>query len=152
MQAREGPTGDRGTSSSSYQTCSTQTHVTLSTSWPTTQRHAAGCSQRQPNCWQNKILLQMVCCMMLSRMRNRRGASANQVGAAHSKLHSNVLHACKLYCTYGLCVFSSNDCKTCQVGCLVQGFWALCSEPHLYVSTYLGPRQPTLTMLMLRAP
>ena len=65
MQAREGPTGAPDISSSSYQTCSTQTHVMLSTSWLTTQRHAAGCSQRQPNCWQNKIPLQMVCCVML---------------------------------------------------------------------------------------
>lgn len=65
MQAREGPIGGPGTSSSSYQTCSTQTHVMLSTSWLTTQRHAAGCSQRLPNCWQNRTLLQMLCCVML---------------------------------------------------------------------------------------
>jgi len=125
MQAREGPTGAPDTSSSSYQTCSTQTHVMLSTSWLTTQRHAAGCSQRQPNCWQNKIRLQMVCCVMLSRMRNRRDASPNQVGVAHPKVHSNVFHAYKLYCTIGLCVFSSNDRNTYQICFLVQGFWAM---------------------------
>ncbi len=55
-------------------------------------------------------------------MRNRREASANQVGVAHPMVHSNAFHAYKLYCTFGLCVFSSNDHNTYQACFSVQGW------------------------------
>ncbi len=57
-------------------------------------------------------------------MRNRREASANQVGLAHPEVHSNAFLAYKSCCTFGLRVFSHTDPNTYQACLSVQG-WAI---------------------------